>query len=90
MNLCRVKVALILIVQILIALQYNDITQCYAACKPGWICDSANINGKYYWECCDCFPASAKVSLENGKSVTMSELQMGDAVKSGELIFVLE
>ena len=30
-----------------------------------------------------CFPSEAKVSLENGKSVTMSELQIGDKVKIG-------
>ena len=77
-------------VQILIALQYKDITKCYAACKPGWICDRARVGGEYWLECCECFPESAKVSLENGKSVIMSELQIGDAVKSGELIFILK
>ena len=34
---------------------------------------------------CKCFPATARVSLENGKSVAMSELQVGDKVKTGKL-----
>ena len=35
-------------------------------------CDTAN-----------CFPSTAKVNLENGKSVRMSELQVGDKVQTG-------
>ena len=30
-----------------------------------------------------CFPASARVNLDNGKSVTMAELQIGDHVQTG-------
>ena len=30
-----------------------------------------------------CFPSSARVSLHNGKLVTMSELQLGDLVQTG-------
>ena len=30
-----------------------------------------------------CFPSVATVKVENGKSVTMSELQIGDAVQTG-------
>ena len=30
-----------------------------------------------------CFPSVARVSLENGKSVSMSELQKGDRVQTG-------
>ena len=30
-----------------------------------------------------CFPSTARVSLENGESVTMSELQAGDRVQTG-------
>ena len=30
-----------------------------------------------------CFPSSARLQLENGKSVTMSELQVGDQVQTG-------
>ena len=31
----------------------------------------------------DCFPAAAMVNLENGKSVMMAELQVGDKVQTG-------
>ena len=30
-----------------------------------------------------CFPSTARVSLENGKSVIMSELQVGDRAQTG-------
>ena len=30
-----------------------------------------------------CFPSTARVSLEHGESVSMSELQIGDRVKTG-------
>ena len=33
-----------------------------------------------------CFPAGAKLKLESGKSVTMSELQVGDYVQTGRNI----
>ena len=43
-------------------------------------------------ECCKCqkkkkvcFPAAARVSLENGKHIKMSELQIGDRVQTGGL-----
>ena len=41
------------------------------------------------FSCCDCgssscFPSTSKVNLESGKSVTMSELQLGDRVKTGK------
>ena len=40
------------------------------------------------WQCsgtcrADCFPSTAKVTLENGKSIKMSELQVGDRVQTG-------
>ena len=31
-----------------------------------------------------CFPSVATVKFENGKSVTMSELQIGNKVKTGK------
>ena len=41
--------------------------------------------------CCECsssssscFPATSKVKLMNGKSVPMSELQVGDEVQTGK------
>ena len=30
-----------------------------------------------------CFPATARVSLENGKTIKMAELQPGEKVKAG-------
>ena len=36
-----------------------------------------------------CFPSTAKVSLQNGKSVIMSELQKGDQVQTGMFILLL-
>ena len=35
-----------------------------------------------------CFPAIATVKLENGNSVTMSDLQIGDQVKTGKPSFL--
>ena len=36
-------------------------------------------------ECIDpCFPSTARASLENGRSVTMAELQIGDKVQTGK------
>ena len=35
-----------------------------------------------------CFPAASKVSLENGKSVTISELQIADKLKTGRALTV--
>ena len=32
-----------------------------------------------------CFPATSVINLENGKLVTMSELQVGDKVKTGKM-----
>ena len=34
-----------------------------------------------------CFPSMAKVKLENGMSVTMSELQIGSRVQTGIMSF---
>ena len=39
----------------------------------------------YYCVTCACFPSTVRVSLENGKSVTMSELQVGDKVQTGKM-----
>ena len=32
---------------------------------------------------CSCFPSASTVNLDNGKSVAMSELQVGDRVQTG-------
>ena len=34
---------------------------------------------------CDCFPSTSTVNLENGTTVTMSELQVGDKVQTDAL-----
>ena len=34
-------------------------------------------------KCGGCFPSMARVSLENGKSVTMAELEVGDRIQAG-------
>ena len=34
-----------------------------------------------------CFPSAARVNLQTGETVTMSELQIGDRVQTGELNF---
>ena len=76
----------------LIVLQYKNKEECGKECtRDGWWCEKAyNAAGQSAISCCHCFPASAKIFLENGKSVTMSELQIGDAVKSGELTILLK
>ena len=50
-----------------------------------------------YHKCLEfCFPSTAKVKLENDKSIMMSELQIGDRVQTGTSenfskdIFILE
>ena len=46
-----------------------------------------------YFSCCgcgrkkSCFPSASKVNLDSGKSVTMSELQLGDRVKIGKKVY---
>ena len=45
-------------------------------------------NGRYQCKICKsnkkkCFPGSASIKLENGRSVRMSELQVGDRVQTG-------
>ena len=34
-------------------------------------------------KCCKCFPGTARVTLERGESITMSELKIGDRVQTG-------
>ena len=61
-------------------------------CNPcGCLCGVCE-NGVGGLKCCGncppppvhCFPITARVSLESGKSVTMSELQIGDRVQTGK------
>ena len=37
-----------------------------------------------------CFPSTTRVTLENGKSVTVSELQIGDKVQTGKDIIYIQ
>ena len=37
-------------------------------------------------ECHGCFPSASSVSLENGESVAMSQLQIGDKIQTGMAI----
>ena len=50
----------------------------WATCKA-----SAYVPSVGRVTCCNCFPSTARVSLENGNLVTMSELQIGDRVQAG-------
>ena len=67
---------------------YYVIIQVNVVCGNRCICYSRNSLPN----CCDCrvkcFPAAARVSIENGKSIRMSELQVGDRVQSGRQIQV--
>ena len=51
------------------------------------VCDiiNPNVTNDECYECCNCacFPSMAKVQLQNGKTVTMSELQIGNQVQTG-------
>ena len=48
-----------------------------------WNVPGNNKNNVYFYEQTGCFPSTARVHLENGKVVTMSELQVGDRVQTG-------
>ena len=74
----------------------NDHTKwtCSSSCANHGIIDcdltvsSGNLGGRRVYRCCTCrcFPSTARVSLENGESVMMSELQIGDKVQTGKEI----
>ena len=55
-------------------------TLCFADCGHTYHCCDASMTTA---EPNTCFPFAARVTLENGKSVTMSELQVGDTVQTG-------
>ena len=70
-----------------ISLQYDTNADCEPHCtdKERECTSTTTAGNPSGFKCCHkCFPASAKVHLQNGKIVTMSELGIGDAVKSGE------
>ena len=69
---CIVEFAGLLFIQCFKPLQeYCDVCQDNYPVLPYYCCN------------CHCFPAMAKVHLENGKSVTMSKLEVGDRVQTG-------
>ena len=65
---------------------YGEDPFCGSSCKSRCYPD--------IFSCCDCvinkrncFSSASEVNLENGKSVTMSELQLGDQVQTGNEYF---
>ena len=69
-------------------------------CEAAYTCkvDRCCWDKEYNKECClpdddcydpGCFPSMARVSLENGKSATMSELRVGDKVQTGKKKFIV-
>ena len=60
------------------------------SCEQQNKCQCHDDHGRVYCcECGSCFPSTARVSLENGKSLTMSELQTGDRVQTGTGPFIV-
>ena len=43
----------------------------------------SSLYKRFCCPCATCFPAKAKVSIENGQYKTMEELMIGDRVKTG-------
>ena len=60
---------------------------CYAKCDNTYHCCVAPPPPPPASE--NCFPSSARLMLESGKSVTMSELKIGDRIETGEQILSL-
>ena len=57
---------------------------CYVPPSPAILLAPKGFGGYGCCPCAKCFPSLARVSLENGESVTMAELQVGDRVQAGE------
>ena len=54
---------------------------CGCGCGTEW---NPDVAGHHRCKSCSiCFPGIARLNLENGKSITMSELQVGDRVQTG-------
>ena len=71
--------------------------------RTKWTCDHTCRRAKGFVQCdvydrtsvgrrdccrCWCFPSTARVNLENGNLVTMSELQIGDRVQTGTVMLI--
>ena len=66
----------------------NEYNHC---CPCNCECGREIKNGRYVCKECsnDCFPSTAMIKLEGGKSVTMSELMIGDKIQAGNAILKL-
>ena len=65
------------------ALKRNVCDACDCICGEEW---TPGVPGVRRCKNCGgggCFPGTARVSLENGKSITMAELRVGDRVRTG-------
>ena len=61
----------------------NVCKACGCKCGTEW---NKDVAGHHRCKKCkNCFPGTARLTLENGKSITMSELQVGDRVQTGIL-----
>ena len=66
-----------------------------AVCQGEIYYECENVCFPDFFSCCDCvrrkkprcFPSSSKVNLKNGKSVPMSDLQLGDQVQTGKKVY---
>ena len=63
-------------------------TMCVARCGgiKTHCCEGIPTHTKAPGASSSCFPSTASVNLQNGKSVTMSDLQIGDKVQTGTCI----
>ena len=58
-------------------------------CDKGTPCPESSSSSSSSSSGGGCFPSTAKVKLENGKSQLMSELHAGDKVQTGIAIYKL-
>ena len=59
----------------------KKLSQRQAHCPPCGCCPICNDHRPECFQ--DCFPSSSVVNLDNGKSVRMAELKIGDRVQTG-------
>ena len=67
------------------------VNECNHCCPCNCECGREVRNNRYVCkeECSnpnDCFPSTAMIKLEGGKSVTMSELMIGDRIQTGNAV----
>ena len=62
-------------------------TECVPQCSNKYhCCEGIPTQTKAPGASSSCFPSTASLNLHNGKSVTMSELQIGDKVQTGRVL----